>query len=147
MVVGHTVTRSGAIEPRFQGKHLSIDTGMLNIYGGGHRVALGIEGNRFRAIHPLGTVGIPLSVDSTSLTAYLAAVAAADPQNVGVHVALVDRYRLEGNLDAARSGFEELFATPQDIPENYEQALCKLYQLIDVQDGRPLTWIAEHCAA
>jgi hypothetical protein len=147
IVVGHTVTRSGAIEPRFQGKHLSIDTGMLDIYGGGHRVALGIEGDRFLAIHPLGSVEIPSSTDSMSLTDYLAAVATVDPQNVGVHVALVDRYRLEGNLGAARSSFEELFQNHQTIPDNYDQAVCILYQLIGVEDGRPLAWVEKHCSA
>ena len=42
MVVGHTLT-SGVIESRFGGKHVSIDTGMLELYDGGHRAALEIE--------------------------------------------------------------------------------------------------------
>ena len=53
--MGHTVTE-GVIEPRFGGKHVSADVGMLELYGGGHQVALEIEGDQLRAIHPLGKV-------------------------------------------------------------------------------------------
>ncbi|MGH9337482.1 MAG: metallophosphoesterase, partial [Vicinamibacteria bacterium] len=54
-VVGHTPT-SGVIESRFGGKHISIDTGMLEIYHGGHRIALEIENDALHAIHDGGKV-------------------------------------------------------------------------------------------
>ena len=86
MVVGHTVTK-GFIESRFGGKHISIDAGMLEIYRGGHQVALEIEGNNLRAIHPLGRVSIPNGpdgLDETTLFDYLVEVAAVDPENLDV---------------------------------------------------------------
>ena len=83
MVVGHTVTK-GFIESRFGGKHISIDAGMLELYRGGHQVALEIEGNNLRAIHPLGKVSIPNDLDETTLFDYLVEVAAVDPENLDV---------------------------------------------------------------
>jgi hypothetical protein len=74
MVVGHTVTR-GVIEPRFGGRHISIDVGMLELYGGGHRVALEIRDGKLRAVHAGGVVEIPARLDE----AYLARVAEVDP--------------------------------------------------------------------
>jgi len=80
LVVAHTVT-GGFIEPRFDGKHLAIDVGLLAIYGGGHQVALEFEGERVRAIHPLGKVEVPGDLEPRSLLDYLQAVAAVDPAN------------------------------------------------------------------
>jgi len=80
MVVGHTVTR-GIIEPRFAGKHISIDTGMLELYDGGHRVALEIDEEGLRALHPRGAVSIPEDLSSRALSLYLAAVTDVDPEN------------------------------------------------------------------
>ena len=83
MVVGHTST-GGFIESRFGGKHISIDAGMLELYRGGHQVALEIEGHSLRAIHPLGKVAIPNGLDETTLFDYLVDVAAVDPENLDV---------------------------------------------------------------
>lgn len=83
MVVGHTVTR-GVIEPRFEGRHVSIDTGMLELYDGGHRVALEIEEGRLRALHPAGEVELPEDLGLRALSLYLAAVAEVDPENRSV---------------------------------------------------------------
>jgi hypothetical protein len=83
VVVGHTVTR-GVIEPRLGGRHFSIDTGMLELYDGGHRVALEIEAGVLRALHPRGRVAIPASLDARTLPRYLAAVAEVDPENRSV---------------------------------------------------------------
>jgi hypothetical protein len=80
MVVGHTVTR-GVIEPRFGGRHIAIDTGMLELYGGGHRVALEIEDGRPRALHSGGEVELPEDLGPRALSLYLAAVAEVDPEN------------------------------------------------------------------
>jgi hypothetical protein len=84
MVVGHTVTR-GVIEPRFAGRHISIDTGMLELYDGGHRAALEIEDGRLRALHPEGEVELPGDLDERTLPLYLAAIAEVDPENRSVH--------------------------------------------------------------
>jgi len=84
MVVGHTVTR-GVIEPRFAGRHISIDTGMLELYDGGHRAALEIEQGRLRALHPKGAVELPKELDQRTLLLYLAAVAEVDPENRSIH--------------------------------------------------------------
>ncbi|MFC2171559.1 hypothetical protein ACFLU6_02885, partial [Acidobacteriota bacterium] len=81
MVVGHTVTANGVIEPRFGGKHLSIDTGMLHVYCGGHQVALEVVGDRYQAIHPDGKIELPAYLDESNLRAYLEAVAKIDPDN------------------------------------------------------------------
>lgn len=83
IAVGHTVTR-GVIEPRFGGRHISIDTGMLDLYDGGHRTALEIEEGRLRALHPKGEVEIPEELDERTLPRYLAAVANVDPENRSV---------------------------------------------------------------
>jgi hypothetical protein len=80
LVVAHSVT-GGFIEPRYGGKHVSVDTGMLEIYGGGHRVALEIVGDTLRALHPQGKVELPARLDASTLPQYLEAVASVDPQN------------------------------------------------------------------
>ena len=59
------------IESRFGGKHISIDVGMLELYRGGHRIALEIVNDEIRAIHDGGTIPIPESMNAESLGAYL----------------------------------------------------------------------------
>jgi hypothetical protein len=92
LVVAHTVT-GGFVESRFGGRHLAIDTGMLAIYGGGHQVALEIEGAHVRALHPLGKVDVPADINPQSLAQYLEAVAAVDPENrtVSARLAALER--------------------------------------------------------
>ncbi|HJS73088.1 MAG TPA: metallophosphoesterase, partial [Vicinamibacteria bacterium] len=95
MVVGHTLT-SGVIESRFGGKHLSIDVGMLELYRGGHRVALEAEGGAVRAIHDKGTVPIPETMDEGTFSSYVLAVSKVDPENVDVQLKVVDFLQQEG---------------------------------------------------
>lgn len=127
MVVGHTVT-GGAIESRFGGKHISIDTGMLELYRGGHRVALEIVNDEIRAIHDGGTIAIPESMNEDTMSAYLDAVAAVDPTNVDVQLKRVDAMRNEGRADEAGPILESLFeAKPTYIPFRYRELLATYY--------------------
>ena len=136
MVVGHTVTE-GVIEPRFGGKHISIDTGMLELYRGGHQVALEIEGDNLRAIHRLGKVPLPNYLDESTLSDYLVAVAAVDPQNPQVYTQLAEQYRRRGDLSAARNTLEQLFLMPKPAPFQYHQELGDVYrQLGEVEKAR-----------
>ncbi|MFQ5789342.1 MAG: metallophosphoesterase [Acidobacteriota bacterium] len=126
MVVAHTVT-SGIIEPRFGGKHISIDLGMLEIYRGGHQVALEIEGDVLRAIHPGGKVPLPVYLDESNLVHYLEAVAAVDPDNIGIHTQLAEQYQARGELDKARRVLEELFQSSKPVPIRFRQMLGSIY--------------------
>jgi hypothetical protein len=55
MVIGHTVTTSGRITPRFGGRVVQIDTGMLtSVYNGGRPSALEIVGDKWTAIYEDG---------------------------------------------------------------------------------------------
>ena len=127
MVVGHTVT-GGVIESRFGGKHISIDIGMLELYRGGHRVALEIVNDEIRAIHDGGTVPIPESMNADNLRAYLDAVAEVDPTNVDVQLKRVDAMRKEGRFDEAVPILELLFEhKPTHIPFNYRELVGTHY--------------------
>lgn len=126
MVVGHTVTQ-GVIEPRFGGKHISIDTGMLEIYDGGHQIALEIQDGVLSAIHPGGKLRLPDSLDETNFVTYLAEVAAVDENNLNVHVRLAESYWEQGDMDAARRTLEQLFRIPKPVPFRYHQTLGDAY--------------------
>lgn len=55
IVVGHTVAETGRITPRFGGRVVQIDTGMLTeVYKGGRASALEIVGERWTAIYEDG---------------------------------------------------------------------------------------------
>lgn len=127
MVVGHTVTK-GIIEPRFGGKHISIDVGMLYLYHGGHRVALEIEGDSMRAIHPDGKVPLPDYLDETTIEAYMAAVAAVDPENVDVQIERVDRLREAGDDAAVLEILERLAQSPDHFPFRYRRFMGEIYE-------------------
>lgn len=128
MVVGHTVT-SGVIESRFGGKHISIDVGMLELYRGGHRVALEIIGDKLGAIHDGGTVPIPETMDDSTIDAYFAAVGAVDPTNVDVQLRRIDTLREHGANDEMVTILEELFELhPTHIPFSYHDVLGSVYQ-------------------
>ncbi len=144
IVVGHTMTR-GVIEPRFGGKHLSIDTGMLGFYGGGQRVVLEVEGDRLRAIHPGGKIDLPAYLDETNLAEYLAAVMAVDPTNVVAQVELAEQYSLAKQSEAAERAMAEIFQIPKPIPERYTEKVCTLYDHIAAQESPPNAWVEEHC--
>lgn len=127
MVVGHTLT-GGVIESRFGGKHISIDVGMLELYRGGHRIALEIVNDEIRAIHDGGTIAIPESMYAESLAAYLGAVAEVDPTNVDVQLKRVDMMREEDRLDEAVPILETLFKhKPTYIPFRYRELLGVQY--------------------
>ena len=116
MVVGHTLT-PGLIESRFGGKHISLDVGMLNLYRGGHRIALEIEGDELRSIHDGGKVPIPLNLDESTLDDYVRAVAKVDPTNVDVQLKFVDMLGRQGLSDASALILEKLFAqNPTTFP-------------------------------
>ena len=127
MVVGHTVTQ-GVIEPRFGGKHISIDTGMLELYEGGHQVALEIEAGKLSAIHPGGTVKLPAYLDESNLLAYLEEVAAVDKDNVTVYVKLSEEYLAKADLENARVALEQLLRIPKPLPFRYNQTLGDIYR-------------------
>ena len=123
MVVGHTLT-PGLIESRFGGKHISLDVGMLNLYRGGHRIALEIEGDELRSIHDGGKVPIPLNLDESTLDDYVRAVAKVDPTNVDVQLKFVDMLGRQGLSDASALILEKLFAqNPDHVPVRYREHL------------------------
>jgi hypothetical protein len=63
MVVGHTSPANGRITPRFGGRIVLIDTGMLGgkFFPGGRPSALEILGGAFTAIYPGERVEVPVS--------------------------------------------------------------------------------------
>ena len=127
MVVGHTLT-GGVIESRFGGKHISIDVGMLELYRGGHRIALEIVNDEIRAIHDRGTIPIPESMNAESLGGYLRAVAEVDPINVDVQLKRVDAMREDGRLGEAVPILETLLEhKPTHIPFLYRDLLGLQY--------------------
>jgi Tfp pilus assembly protein PilF len=133
LVVGHTVTQ-GIIEPRFGGKHISIDTGMLDIYDGGHQISLEIQDGIFSAIHPEGKIRLPDHLDETNFVAYLAEVASVDPNNVNVHTRLAELYWEQGDIDSARVTLEHLFRIPKPVPFRYHQTLGDVYTKLAMKD-------------
>jgi len=127
MVVGHTLT-SGVIESRFGGKHVSIDTGMLELYRGGHRIALEVEGDVLRAIHDGGSVPIPETMDETTFGAYILAVSKVDPQNVDVQLKVADLLHQQGRTAEAAAILERLFENPGLVPFRYRDLLGSHYE-------------------
>ena len=127
MVVGHTST-SGVIESRFGGKHISIDTGMLELYRGGHRAALSIEGDRLEAIHDRGAVEIPEWMDDSNFVAYVRAVSAVDPENADAQLILVDSLRDDGSNAEAATILESLLQRRNLVPFRYREFLGAHYE-------------------
>ncbi|MGH9391284.1 MAG: metallophosphoesterase, partial [Vicinamibacteria bacterium] len=127
MVVGHTLT-SGVIESRFGGKHISIDTGMLELYRGGHRIALEVEGDVLRAMHDEGSVPIPDTMDETTFGTYILAVSKVDPQNVDVQLKVVDSLHQGGRTAEAAAILEKLFEKPGLVPFRYRDFLGSHYE-------------------
>jgi tetratricopeptide (TPR) repeat protein len=132
-VVGHTVTQ-GVIEPRFGGKHISIDTGMSRFYEGGHQVALEIEGDKLRAIHPEGKVDLPDYLDEDNFFDYLVQVGAVDKGNVSVQAKLSEGYLNQGNLEKAAEALETLLQSPASVPFRYHETLGNIYRDLGKQD-------------
>jgi tetratricopeptide (TPR) repeat protein len=127
MVVGHTLT-SGVIESRFSGKHVSIDTGMLELYHGGHRIALEIEGDALNAIHDRGSVPIPEEMDENTFGTYILAVSKVDPENVDAQLKVVDMLYPEGRVAEAAAILEKLFENPDLVPFRYREHLGSYYE-------------------
>jgi tetratricopeptide (TPR) repeat protein len=128
MVVGHTLT-GGVIESRFGGKHISIDVGMLELYYGGHRIALEIVDDELRAIHDGGTIRIPETMDESNIDAYYDDVAAVDPTNLDVQLKRVDRLQEQGATDQMVAVLEVLVELhPTYIPFRYRDVLGTAYQ-------------------
>jgi len=133
MVVGHSV-RAGIIESRFEGKHIGIDIGMLELYRGGHQVALEIEGENLRAIHRLGKVPVPAAIYESTLFGYLEAVKAVDPQNPEVHARLARFYRIRGDLHGARIALERLVSDPMSARPLHHRQLGEVYRQLGQTD-------------
>lgn len=127
MVVGHTVT-SGVIESRFGGRHISIDCGMLDIYHGGHRIALEIVDDHLESIHDGGKVAIPETMDETNFEDYVRAVAAVDPENIDVQLKIVDILGRENRPDAAAAILQRLFQASRGVPFQYHDQLGAYYE-------------------
>ncbi len=127
MVVGHTLT-SGVIESRFGGKHISIDVGMLELYRGGHRIALEVEAGAVRALHDKGSVPLPDTMDETTFSSYVLAVSKVDPENVDVQLKVVDSLQQEGRAGNAAAILEKLFERPGLIPFRYRDVLGGYYE-------------------
>jgi tetratricopeptide (TPR) repeat protein len=127
MVVGHTST-PGVIVSRFGGKHISIDTGMLELYRGGHRAALLIEGEGLEAIHDGGAVEIPGWMDDSNFASYVKTVSAVDPDNVDAQLILVDSLRTDGSTAEAVTILESLFERPNLVPFRYHKFLGAQYE-------------------
>ncbi len=127
MVAGHTLT-SGVIESRFSGKHISIDTGMLELYRGGHRIALEVEDGALRAMHDQGSVPIPETMDEKTIGSYILAVSKVDPKNVDVQLKVVDSLHEEGRTAEAAVILEKLFENPGLVPFRYREQLGSYYE-------------------
>jgi Calcineurin-like phosphoesterase/Tetratricopeptide repeat len=126
MVVGHTVT-SGVIESRFGGRHVSIDCGMLEIYHGGHRIALEIEDNRLESVHDGGKVAVPETMDESNFEDYVRAVAAVDPENVDVQLKIIDLLEGRQRTEEAANLLQKLFEIPGRVPFRYHDQLGSYY--------------------
>ncbi|HSF15886.1 MAG TPA: metallophosphoesterase [Vicinamibacteria bacterium] len=83
MIMGHTVT-FGVIEPRFDGRAILIDAGMLDVYFGGRMAALVIEGDRLSAVYERGSVPLPHTLEGEEGALYLEAVTAASPDDAAL---------------------------------------------------------------
>ena len=88
---------------------------MLELYRGGHQVALEIEGHNLRAIHPLGKISIPNDLDETTLFDYLVEVAAVDPENLDVLGQLAQLCRTV-EISSSTASSCAASATPRRIP-------------------------------
>jgi tetratricopeptide (TPR) repeat protein len=141
MVVGHTLT-SGVIESRFGGKHISIDVGMLELYRGGHRVALEVEAGAVRAIHDKGAVPIPETMDESTFSSYVLAVSKVDPENVDVQLKVVDFLQQEGQSAEAAAILEKLFEKPGLVPFRYRDVLGSYYDSIGAPDRARTQYLA-----
>lgn len=133
LVVGHTTT-DGVIEPRFGGKHISTDTGMLELYQGGHQIALEIVGDQLWAVHPEGKIALPDALDETNEFDYLAAVAEKDPTNTNIHRRLAEGYLARGDHEMARTAIEQLFEIDKTLPFRYRRTLGDIYLKLGQED-------------
>jgi tetratricopeptide (TPR) repeat protein len=107
MVMGHTVT-FGLITPRFGRKAVLIDTGMLDLYLGGHQGALAIEGDKFYAVHAKGRAEIPESLDGEAGARYIEAVVAAAPGDSALLQKLASVRVRQGRLKDAADLFKKV---------------------------------------
>jgi tetratricopeptide (TPR) repeat protein len=83
VVMAHTVTY-GLIEPRFDGRAILIDTGMLELYLGGRAAALVLEGDDRFAVYSAGRVTLPNRLDGEEGHRYVEAVVRASPGDRGL---------------------------------------------------------------
>jgi tetratricopeptide (TPR) repeat protein len=107
---------------------------MLELYRGGHRIALEVEGGSLRAIHDKGTVPIPETMDENTFSSYVLAVSKVDPENVDVQLKVVDILQQEGRTGEAAAILEKLFEKPRAVPFRYHDVLGSYYQSIGAMD-------------
>jgi hypothetical protein len=102
MIMSHTTTL-GLIEPRFDGRVVLIDAGMLDVYLGGRMAALSIENGRFVGVYQKGAVPLPESLEGDEGSRYIEAVFEASPGDPALNhwLALV-RYRQGRHQEAAK---------------------------------------------
>jgi hypothetical protein len=102
MIMGHTAT-FGLIEPRFDGRAVLVDTGMLDVYLGGRMAALVIENGRLLGVYGKGTVPIPETLEGEQGARYVEAVAKSSPEDEALnHWLAVLGYRQGRFADAAK---------------------------------------------
>jgi hypothetical protein len=74
IVIGHTVSESGRIRPRFGGRVVQIDTGLLaSVYKDGRPSALEIVGDRWTAIYEDGRQPLVIPVPASAAPAHVPA--------------------------------------------------------------------------
>jgi tetratricopeptide (TPR) repeat protein len=117
MVMSHTTTL-GLIEPRFDGRAVLIDTGMLDVYLGGRMAALVIEEGSFLGVYEKGTVPLPVTLEGEEGARYVEAVSKASPGDQALqHWLALVRYG-QGNYREAAKLHEEagVFDSRKPIP-------------------------------
>jgi tetratricopeptide (TPR) repeat protein len=118
IVMGHTVTY-GLVEPRFDGRAILIDTGMLDLYLGGRTAALVLEGEKRYAVYAGGRVEIPVGLDGEEGERYVESAFRASPGDRGLdHWMALVRSR-QGRLEEAARLHESLGVFDAALPMPY----------------------------
>jgi hypothetical protein len=114
MVMGHTVTY-GLVEPRFDGRAILIDTGMLDLYLGGRAAALVLDSGERLASYPEGHVKLPPDLDGEQGRRYVEAVRGVSPGDRGLDHWLALAKSDAGRLSEAADLHRALGALDPDV--------------------------------
>jgi hypothetical protein len=114
MVMGHTVTY-GLVEPRFDGRAILIDTGMLDLYLGGRAAALVLDSGERLASYSKGQVKIPAGLDGEEGRRYVEAVRGLSPGDRGLDHWLALARSDEGRLSEAAELHRALGALDPEV--------------------------------